>query len=973
MFLPPINELEHNSQHFEGNYMKKSLQNLGETIQSLLGFKKDLTFTWAESVRLIIEDLSSATNSPDSFGSLIYLKDAKPSEKEKCDLESAILKLEDELAALKVYLGKLDAKRRETLSKLLDLKGSIRVFCRVRPFVLSDKQAYPGPFVVSDSDKLVIKLAGGKAREYNFDKVFLPGASQDEIFAEVEPIIRSALDGHNVCIFAYGQTGTGKTFTMEGKPDCPGVVPHAIQELFRHSFLDRTVTFTFAFSMLEVYMGNVRDLLSSRSKKAGNHMTKCLSIQMDAKGAVEIENLREVIITNPSQAIKLYGRGSRARSTAWTNANEASSRSHCLIRISISYSGPTDRSRDTSKLWMVDLGGSERLVKTQSTGQTMEEGKAINLSLSALGDVISALQRKQAHVPYRNSKLTQILRDSVGEGSRMLMLVHISPYEDDLSETICSLGFAARVRGIHLGWELSPEVKVQKAATMAELMQQMRYLEDDCQSARNNMQAVEFLLREKKKYLENSDHETPESPARQVSETRNIELGNVAQGSVGLPRYMNSTACSRIRGKSSDADIKYPGSTKTREHLNSRRNSLLGSAKTVIFPEMDQSLCNSESTLSNNSVLRQSSPSIKKNLNRMYSNQYNTEESPSFTECITPKDIGMLDNKRNSLLGSAKNVIFPEMDQSLCSSESSLSNNSVLWQSSLSNKKNLNRTYSHQYNIEESQCFSECSTPKDIGMLDNEKMNGIYSKWCNFDGSQFLSDCNMHKNSGKANNKKMNTCTFDESSCLSDCSTPKDSVKVNESFFYRCTIDVSECFSERNMPETGLMHSSMPHSKRVIAFQTSPNKTFNRDILSNNIIEKSELTSIKKIACNWPMNNKGEYDQTIMWKQPSNDKEEYNRSPYNQFLMQKPLKPHISREDTMTCENKISVVMAAAALTTTKATEAAAAAPKKEITETVAKPTTGLYFPIMKIAYALGLGVGLLNVGLEDDFFSGLV
>eukprot|EP01018_Ginkgo_biloba_P038434 Gb_33955 [translate_table: standard] len=649
MFLPPDDD------PYEGKHMKKSLQNLGESIQSLLGSKTDLTFTWAESVRLIIEDLSSATNSPDYPSSPARYTESTLSEKEKHDLEVSISKLEDELAALKVCLRQVDTKRRDTLNKLLDLKGNIRVFCRVRPFLFNEKCACPGPLVVPASDKVVVKLAGGKAKQYNFDKVFLPGASQDDVFAEVEPIIRSALDGHNVCIFAYGQTGTGKTFTMEGRPDCPGVVPHTIQELFHQATLDSTVTFTFTFSMLEVYMGYLRDLLAPRT------FAKCLSIQMDAKGAVEVENLREVTVTDFNQASRLYNIGSRARTKAWTNVNEASSRSHCLLRIAISCSGAPERYKDTSKLWMVDLGGSERLLKTQATGQTMEEGKAINMSLSALGDVISALQRKQAHVPYRNSKLTQILRDSVGEASKTLMLVHISPREDDIGETICSLGFATRARGIHLGRELSSEVKIQRAATMAELMQQMRHFEDDCQSARNNIQTVEFLLREKKKHLAKSNpsldyQETPQSPVCRESETQQIELGNVAQGSVGLPRFMNSTVCSRIRGRS-DVGCKSPSSIKKRGQMmnHERRKSSLGNAKNVIFPKMDQSQCVSEGNMSNDSMLRHSSMSKNKKLNGTYSKQFTIDESRCFSEWNTPMDRGV---KRSSMLHTKRVIAF---------------------------------------------------------------------------------------------------------------------------------------------------------------------------------------------------------------------------------------------------------------------------------------------------------------------------
>lgn len=897
MFLPPDDE------PFEGKYISKSIQNLGKSIQSLLGSKTDLTFTWAESVRLIIEDLSLANEPCDSAGSLACFRDAKLSENEKSDLKAAISKLEDELAALQVCLRELNAERREILNKLLDLKGNIRVFCRVRPFLFSENQAIPGPLVVPDLDKVVIKLAGGKSKEYNFDKVFLPGASQDEIFTEVEPIIRSALDGHNVCIFSYGQTGTGKTFTMEGTSDCPGIVPHMIQELFHQASLDRTVSFTFSFSMLEVYMGHLRDLLTSQSTN--------LSIQMDAKGTVEVENLREVITTNVSQARKLYSKGSRARSTAWTNVNESSSRSHCLIRIAISCFGAPDRYRDTSKLWMVDLGGSERLLKTQATGQTMEEGKAINMSLSALGDVISALQKKQAHIPYRNSKLTQILRDSIGEDSKTLMLVHISPKADDLSETICSLSFATRARGIHLGRELSSEVKVQKEATMVELMQQMRCLEDDCQSARNNIQTVEFLLRERKKHLAKSDpslgyQETPDSQSSQETEmTYNIELGNVAQGSVGLPRYMNATACSRIRGKSVDADFKTPGVTKKRMHLsNERKKSLSGSAKSVIFPEMDQSLCGSESYVSNDSVLTHSSLSNKKKMIGTYSKRCAIDEFLCSSESNLPKDGGISKNKIRTGIYSKQGTI----SESQCSSEG---------KTPKGNDKKANEIYYKQYTIDQSQCFSECNTPKDSGLPKHEEVIGAYSKELTIAEYQFLSET----------------------------------------------------------PEGRPTRSSIPRCKRVIAFQTSPNKTSNKDISCTPAVERTEPTLTKKVMCNGPINDKTEYD-------PNPSQYEQNCKQLPMPTLSKPIS-QIPREENKTrepCKQEIAVAVAAAAKAmpkTTAAIEMETKAKTATISMTATKQTTGLCFHIVKIAHILlsgaCLGVGLLNLGLEDDFFFGLL
>ncbi|KAF8392541.1 hypothetical protein HHK36_022886 [Tetracentron sinense] len=323
-------------------------------------------------------------------------------EHEKKALEQTILNLEGEIEGLRLRQRSLDEKRRETLNKILDLKGSIRVFCRVRPFLSTEKRRIREP-ISTGSEKIMVRSVGSR-KEFGLDKVFPQEASQEDVFVEVEPTLRSALDGHNVCILAYGQTGTGKTFTMEGTNDQPGIVLRALEELFRQTSGDSSASFTFSMSMLEVYMGSLRDLLAPRSStKACEAVSKCcLNIQTDPNGSVEIERLTEVGVSDFTQASRWYSKGRRARSTSWTNVNEESSRSHCLTRITIGQPrGATEGKAEVSKLWMVDLGGSERCLKTGATGQTLDEGRAINLSLSALGDVIAALKRKRGHIPYR--------------------------------------------------------------------------------------------------------------------------------------------------------------------------------------------------------------------------------------------------------------------------------------------------------------------------------------------------------------------------------------------------------------------------------------------------------------------------------------------------------------------------------------------------------------------------------------------
>ncbi|XP_061945872.1 kinesin-like protein KIN-14U isoform X2 [Populus nigra] len=382
--------------------------------------------------------------------------------------------------------------------------------------------------------------------------------SVEDVFVEVEPILRSALDGHNVCILAYGQTGTGKTFTMDGTNNQAGIIPRAIEELFRQASLDNS-SITFSMSMLEVYMGNLRDLLAPKvASRTHEVAAKCLNIQTDPKGMVEVEGLTQVQIPDTAKAKWWYAKGRRARSTSWTNVNETSSRSHCLMRITISRHGDDSKAKaQVSKLWMVDLGGSERLLKTGATGQTLDEGRAINLSLSALGDVIAALRRKRGHVPYRNSKLTQILKDSLGHSSKVLMLVHISPCEEDVGETICSLSFANRARAIETYRDLTEDINMLRQKRILELEVEMREAEEECQKVRYQVQKAEFLLSENRELLSTTYHVpddkenapiSPKEDYKEVNSTSRVTDKGIRRNMTSpFPRFMTSTVASRQR------------------------------------------------------------------------------------------------------------------------------------------------------------------------------------------------------------------------------------------------------------------------------------------------------------------------------------------------------------------------------------------------------------------------------------------
>lgn len=499
---------------------------------------------------------SELMDSPPLPNSTIYTDVNVVPEHEKGELGHSISNLEGEIAGLKQKERLLDKKRREALNKILDIKGSIRVFCRVRPFLLSDRRRIHEPISIG-LEKVVVKSVGIR-KEYRYDKVFHQAATQEDVFVEVEPILRSALDGHNVCILAYGQTGTGKTFTMDGTNNQAGIIPRAIEELFRQASLDNS-SITFSMSMLEVYMGNLRDLLAPKvASRTHEVAAKCLNIQTDPKGMVEVEGLTQVQIPDTAKAKWWYAKGRRARSTSWTNVNETSSRSHCLMRITISRHGDDSKAKaQVSKLWMVDLGGSERLLKTGATGQTLDEGRAINLSLSALGDVIAALRRKRGHVPYRNSKLTQILKDSLGHSSKVLMLVHISPCEEDVGETICSLSFANRARAIETYRDLTEDINMLRQKRILELEVEMREAEEECQKVRYQVQKAEFLLSENRELLSTTYHVpddkenapiSPKEDYKEVNSTSRVTDKGIRRNMTSpFPRFMTSTVASRQR------------------------------------------------------------------------------------------------------------------------------------------------------------------------------------------------------------------------------------------------------------------------------------------------------------------------------------------------------------------------------------------------------------------------------------------
>ncbi|TYJ48050.1 hypothetical protein E1A91_A01G033900v1 [Gossypium mustelinum] len=344
-------------------------------------------------------------------------------------------------------------ERKELYNKVLELKGNIRVFCRCRP--LNSEEIAAGASLAIDFEsvkdgELTVISNGAPKKTFRFDAVFGPQAEQADVFQDTAPFATSVLDGYNVCIFAYGQTGTGKTFTMEGTKEARGVNFRTLEELF-HVINERQKLYLYEISVsaLEVYNEQIRDLLVSGSQQST--MAKRLEIRQVGEGMHHVPGLVEAHVNNMNEVWEVLQTGSNARAVGSTNANEHSSRSHCIHCVMVKGENLLNGECTKSKLWLVDLAGSERVAKTDVLGERLKETQNINRSLSALGDVISALATKSSHIPFRNSKLTHLLQDSLGGDSKTLMFVQISPNENDLGETLCSLNFASRVRGIELG------------------------------------------------------------------------------------------------------------------------------------------------------------------------------------------------------------------------------------------------------------------------------------------------------------------------------------------------------------------------------------------------------------------------------------------------------------------------------------------------------------------------------------------
>ena len=403
---------------------------------------------------------------------------------------------------------------RSSLSKAME---SVKVVVRCRPLNAKEIEQGHECCVNMFSDRGLIELRNPNLgptdpiKTFTFDAVYDRNSKQLDLYAETfAPLVDSVLDGFNGTIFAYGQTGTGKTYTMEGiKNDAEnrGVIPNSFEHIFSHIAKSENQLYLVKASYLEIYMEDVRDLLAK-------DQTKNLELKERPDTGVYVKDLSTFVCKSISEIEHVMNVGNQNRSVGRTNMNEHSSRSHAIFIITVECS-----EQDTSgeshirvgKLNLVDLAGSERQAKTGAVGERLKEATKINLSLSALGNVISALvDGKSIHVPYRDSKLTRLLQDSLGGNARTVMVANIGPANYNYDETITTLRYANRAKNI----KNKPRVNEDpKDALLREFQEEIARLKAQLnqrpQKERRKKEKKEKVLKEKQKSVakDSKDHQ----------------------------------------------------------------------------------------------------------------------------------------------------------------------------------------------------------------------------------------------------------------------------------------------------------------------------------------------------------------------------------------------------------------------------------------------------------------------------------
>ena len=335
---------------------------------------------------------------------------------------------------------------------------AVRVGIRIRPLLSRDRAEGAREILHKTAGEPQVTIGGD--RSFTYDHVFELEASQKDVYSScMADLVAGVLKGYNATVLAYGQTGSGKTHTMgtaaategaapedmENISESCGVIPRALADLFARASAnsDDGITCQASASFIEIYKEEVHDLLNW---SAESESLATLPIRENPDGGIALQGQKVRKVSSVAEAMAVLQEGSKNRATGSTSMNATSSRSHAIFTVSLELSA--GGRQYSPKLHFVDLAGSERAKRTGASGERLQEGIQINKGLLALGNVINALCERLHHVPYRDSKLTRLLQDSLGGNSRTLMLACVSPGDADMEETLNTLKYANRARQI---------------------------------------------------------------------------------------------------------------------------------------------------------------------------------------------------------------------------------------------------------------------------------------------------------------------------------------------------------------------------------------------------------------------------------------------------------------------------------------------------------------------------------------------
>ncbi|CAN3373762.1 hypothetical protein DIURU_005792 [Diutina rugosa] len=403
--------------------------------------------------------------------------------------------------------------------------NNINVICRFRPS-LDQEQSRGGKVIVDTPTSTSCALQGrDTTANFTFDRVFGVDSAQHEVYQfSITQTVDDLMNGYNGTVLAYGQTGSGKSYTMMGSSlydeDERGIIPRIAEDIFNHiGHGSSDIEYTVGVSYFEIYMEQIRDLLDDSNGPARTSQlrrqpsTASVSgvpggdlvnttptkyhIHQDKTNGIYVKGLKQAFVASSEEMLTVLQKGLKNRTQGQTLMNSESSRSHAIFQIKLTQKHVATDITKRSQLFLVDLAGSEKVDKTGAVGQTLEEAKKINSSLSALGNVINSLtDGKSSHIPYRDSKLTRILQESLGGNSRTSLIINCSPSSLNEQETLSTLRFGTRAKNIknsaHVNTEVSAANLKQRLAQMEKLNQQnqiyIRQLESELMSWRSGGQ-----------------------------------------------------------------------------------------------------------------------------------------------------------------------------------------------------------------------------------------------------------------------------------------------------------------------------------------------------------------------------------------------------------------------------------------------------------------------------------------------------